>query len=341
MTQRSVPLATGLVHTYTSSACNFKGTGMNSTMVFLAAGMGSRYGGLKQMDGVGPDGETILDYSSFDALRAGFTRLVFVLREEMHADFRTRIGDRIAGHAAVTYAFQRDDDLPPGFTAPPGRTKPWGTGHAVLAAAGPVNGPFAVANADDFYGSSSFEAVGAFLKGAGRRAADGVATYAMVGFRLGDTLSDRGAVSRGICRTTPDRWLQEITETMGIEKFSAANAPREAGAGGRYRDSAGRERLLSADTPVSMNLWAFSRDFFDHLRDGFAAFCKGHASSPKAEFHLPACVQDVMHSGRARVAVLPTNDAWVGITHRDDRPQVSAHVASLIAEGVYPHALWT
>ncbi|NOS99911.1 MAG: nucleotidyltransferase [Phycisphaerales bacterium] len=324
---------------------------MDLSMVFLAAGMGSRYGGLKQMDGVGPNGETILDYSSFDALRAGFGRLVFVIREEMEADFRARIGDRIARDAAVTYAFQRDDDLPSGFTAPPGRTKPWGTGHAVLAAARAVDGPFAVANADDFYGSSSFAAVGAFLRDgiAGGVTPAATATYAMVGFRLGDTLSDRGPVSRGVCRTTPDRWLQEITETMGIEMADSRERHADAVAGdgagvrdggGRYRDATGRERTLPADTPVSMNLWAFGRDFFGHLRAGFAAFREGHALSPNAEFHLPACVQDVMRSGKARVAVLPTNDAWVGITHRDDRPQVAAHVAALIQKGVYPRTLW-
>lgn len=293
---------------------------MKPTLVLLAAGIGSRYGGLKQMEAVGTGG-AILDYSAFDARRAGFGRLVCVIREEMLADFRERLGDRIARHIPVEYTFQRLDDLP-GCSPPPGRTRPWGTAQAVLAAAAKVQGAFAVANADDFYGAEAYRQLLAI-------ATAPPDTHVLVAYRLRDTLSEHGAVSRGVCRVAGGL-LESITEITRIVK---------RGRDGVHRDENG-EHVLPGETPVSMNLWAFQAGFFDHLRAGFRRFLESNVASSSAEYYLPFAVQEQMAAGQARVAVLQTGERWCGITHRDDLPAVRQHIAALVERGVYPHDLW-
>jgi len=301
---------------------------MKPTLVILAAGMGSRYGGLKQLESVGPGGETIMDYSIYDALRAGFGQAVFVIRDDMKDAFRETIGRRYERHIPVAYAFQRLEDLPAGYTVPAGREKPWGTGQAVLAAAGRVNEPFAVVNADDFYGANSFAALGRFLQ---EDDTGDVPTYAMVGFTLRETLSESGTVNRGCCRCTPDGWLEEITEIANIEAH---------GSDARYVDGAGNEHVLSGDTRVSMNTWGFRPVFLENLRAQFERFLEQNGTSSTAEFYLPTGVQQLMRAGRARVRVLPTPDRWVGVTHKEDQPRVIRMIGELVSRGDYPLKLW-
>jgi len=307
-------------------------------LVVLAAGIGSRYGGLKQIEAVGPGGATILDYSAFDAQRAGFARVVFVIREEMQAEFRTRLGDRIARRLPVEYAFQRLEDVPAGFGVPAGRTKPWGTAHAVLAAGRVVREPFAVINADDLYGAQALRVIGEFLSRASSGpaptpppAAGDAATYALVAYRLGETLSEHGAVSRGVCRCTADGWLASITEIAGI---------RPGPGGGHYCDEDGLERELHAETPVSMNLWGFTPDVFEHLGAGLEAFLEREGHSTTAEYYLPTAVRELMQAGRARVRVLATDERWCGITHRQDLEAARRYIAAQIERGIYPQVLW-
>ena len=302
---------------------------MKPALVILAAGMGSRYGGLKQLEQVGPSGETIMDYSIHDALRAGFGKAVFVIRPDMEEAFKETIGRRYEQRIPVAYAYQRLEDLPGDLTPPAGREKPWGTGHAVLAAESVASEPFAVINADDFYGSNSFATLGEFLS---RDDDTEPPTYAMVGFTLRDTLSEVGSVNRGCCECTPDGWLERITEITNIERHDAD---------GRYTDEAGQPRTISGDAPVSMNTWGFRPVFFKQLRACFVEFLNENASSEKAEFHLPTGVQNLMRAGLARVKVLPTTDHWCGVTHREDKPRVVAMIRELVDRGVYPPKLWS
>ncbi len=294
---------------------------MSLSLVVLAAGMGSRYGGLKQIDPVGPCGETVLDYAVFDARRAGFTRVVFVIRREFEALFREKIGARYAGKMEVDYVFQALDALPPGQTPPAGREKPWGTGHAVWCARGALTDNFAVINADDFYGADSFAQLAAFLRGASAGAK--VAEFAMAGFRLANTLSEHGAVSRGVTTAAPDGALVSIEERHGI---TAA----EVGPGKTY---SGREF-------VSMNCWGFTPALFAGLDAQFRDFLAVRAGEPKAEFYLPAAVSAMIGKGEAAVRVLPTESAWFGVTYREDKPRVEAAVAALVAAGTYPAPLF-
>ncbi len=294
---------------------------MSLSLVVLAAGMGSRYGGLKQIDPVGPCGETVLDYAVFDARRAGFTRVVFVIRREFEALFREKIGARYAGKMEVDYVFQALDALPPGHTPPAGREKPWGTGHAVWCARGALTDNFAVINADDFYGADSFAQLAAFLRGASAVAK--VAEFAMAGFRLENTLSEHGAVSRGVTTAAPDGALVSIEERHGI---TAA----EVGPGKTY---SGREF-------VSMNCWGFTPALFAGLDAQFRDFLAVRAGEPKAEFYLPAAVSAMIGKGEAAVRVLPTESAWFGVTYREDKPRVEAAVAALVAAGTYPAPLF-
>ncbi len=294
---------------------------MSLSLVVLAAGMGSRYGGLKQIDPVGPCGETVLDYAVFDARRAGFTRVVFVIRREFEALFREKIGARYAGKMEVDYVFQALDALPPGHTPPAGREKPWGTGHAVWCARGALTDNFAVINADDFYGADSFAQLAAFLRGASAGAK--VAEFAMAGFRLENTLSEHGAVSRGVTTAAPDGALVSIEERHGI---TAA----EVGPGKTY---SGREF-------VSMNCWGFTPALFAGLDAQFRDFLAARAGEPKAEFYLPAAVSAMIGKGEAAVRVLPTESAWFGVTYREDKPRVEAAVAALVAAGTYPAPLF-
>ncbi len=300
---------------------------MALTLVVLAAGMGSRYGGLKQMDPVGPSGETVLDYAVFDARRAGFDRVVFVIRRDFEAIFREKIGARYTGKMAVDYVFQALDALPPGFTPPPGREKPWGTGHAVWCARDAVTENFAVINADDFYGTDSFAQLATFLRGPHAGEAKGASAekprFAMVGFRLANTLSEHGAVSRGVCSSSAGGALQTIVEQTNIQ-------PAEVGAG----------RKFSGEEIVSMNCWGFTPALFPRLDAQFREFLAAKGAEPKTEFYLPASVSATIERGQAEVQVLPTRSAWFGVTYREDKPRVEKAVADLVAAGSYPAQLW-
>ncbi|GMU82016.1 MAG: nucleotidyltransferase [Planctomycetota bacterium] len=299
------------------------------TLVLLAAGIGSRYGGAKQLESFGPGGETIMDYSIFDARRAGFSKVVFVIRHGMEAEFREALGNRIEKQMAVRYVEQRLDALPPGFTPPAERVKPWGTGQALLAAADVVGEPFIAANADDFYGSSAYSVMAEFLS-ANRSTPK--PTYAMVGYRLRDTLSESGTVSRGVCHCDAGGWLTDIVETTNIE---------QSGDDGRWIDDAGVSHSIPGETLVSMNFWGFQPGFFDVLRAGFSAFIQKNATSAKAEFYLPFAVREAMKSVGARVKVLQSADAWCGVTHRADRANVEKMLRDLVEMGTYPRRLWT
>ncbi|MGD0346537.1 MAG: sugar phosphate nucleotidyltransferase [Terracidiphilus sp.] len=294
------------------------------TLLVLAAGMGSRYGGLKQIDPVGPAGETIIDYSIFDALRAGFGKLVFVIRKDIEEAFREIVGSRFEKRVAVDYVFQSLEDIPPRFTVPAGRTKPWGTTQAILLAADAVHEPFAAINADDFYGAESYRELAVHLT-------SGSADYAMVGFVLRNTLSDFGSVARGVCQVSPDGYLKDIVELTKIERD---------GNGARNTDPAGKVTALSGDEPVSMNMWAFTPRVFDQLRQRFEKFLGTSSSDTKAECYIPMTVGELVHAGEARVKVLHSRDSWFGVTYREDRPRVVESIRALIAAGAYPEKLW-
>lgn len=294
---------------------------MQLTLVVLAAGMGSRYGGLKQVDPMGPSGETVLDYSVHDAVRAGFDRVLFIIRHDFEAEFRAVVGARFADRVRVDYVFQSLDALPAGHVLAAGRVKPWGTGHAVWCAREALDGPFAVVNADDFYGAGSFERLAAFLRSAAATKA-GAPEYAMVGFRLANTLSEHGAVSRGVCAVEADGRLSGVEEHTGI-------LASEVGPGGKY----------NPDTIVSMNCWGFTADFLPRLDARWREFLAEHGTSEKTEFYLPFAVNDLLRSGAVRVRVLPTDDQWFGVTYREDKPRVQAAIRALVGAGAYPSPL--
>jgi dTDP-glucose pyrophosphorylase len=298
---------------------------MSETLLILAAGMGSRYGGLKQLDPVGPAGETLMDYSIYDALRAGFSRLVFVIRREMEAQFKSTVGQKFERRVPVQYAYQEMEQLPAGFSVPANRTKPWGTGHAVLSAAEVICEPFAVINADDFYGATSFRTLAGHLR-------SGAADYAMVGFVLRNTLSKFGSVARGVCRVDAQGFLENVTEMTRIVKD---------GERARHTDTAGQVHRLSGDEIVSLNMWGFPPSLFPKLREEFAEFLRKHRDEPKAEFYIPTAVNKLVETGQARVKILRTPDRWFGITYRPDRASVLAGLNQLIARGDYPAELWT
>ncbi len=301
---------------------------MNPTLVILAAGMGSRYGGLKQVDPVGPSGETIMDYSVFDAVRAGFNRVVFVIRRDFEEVFRETVGAKYAGTVEVGYAFQALDDLPAGFTVPAGRAKPWGTAHAIRSARQVVEAPFAAINADDFYGQDAFARLGTFLS-ASRPAPK--PRFAMVGYRLDQTLSEHGGVARGICRVTPEGMLETVTEMTKLVRVPG---------GAENRESPGQPIALTGAERVSMNLWGFTPALFAALEERFPAWLAAHAADPKAEWYIPFVVDELVGEGKAEVEVLPTESAWFGVTYREDKPVVVAAVQALVAKGEYPPKLW-
>jgi len=299
------------------------------TLLVMAAGIGSRFGGDKQLEPVGPGGETLLDYSVFDALRAGFARVVFVIRRDMAERFHDAIGRRYEGRVEVAYAFQQLHDLPAGFTLPEGRTKPWGTGQAVLAAQHLVDTPFAVINADDFYGADSFAQLGAFLAQPERGAPPEV--YALVAFRLEDTVSEHGSVARGVCSVAADGMLASITEVTGIDH-------REGG-GFRAPGPEG-ERTFTGEEPVSLNFWGFTPALFGHLREHFAAFLSARRDEPGAEFFLPDAVNALMKAGRVTVRALPTRSQWFGLTYKQDKPGLEQRLRDKADRGEYPRRLW-
>lgn len=299
---------------------------MSLTLVVLAAGIGSRYGGPKQLDRVGPGGATLVDYAAFDARRAGFGRVVLVVREGMEQAVRDAVGERIAAHVPIAYAVQKDA-MPEGFAPPPGRTKPWGTGHAALAAAPQLDGPFAVINADDFYGAASYRVLAGYLTSP---PSGPVPEFAIVGFPLEATLSPDGPVSRGVCTVDADGRLVSIREWLEVERDGDGVRGKEAG----------EWRPLPPATPVSMNFWGFTPAFLPALREGFARFLEVNGTSPKAEYYLLSAVQDLVDAGRARVRVLDGGGRWGGLTYPGDRPRLVAALAALHAGGEYPPELW-
>jgi dTDP-glucose pyrophosphorylase len=287
--------------------------------------MGSRYGGLKQIDPVGPNGETIIDYSVYDALRAGFEKLVFVIRRDIEEQFKQTIGRRFEPRIAVKYVFQQLDHLPQGHLVPANREKPWGTGHAILMGAEAINEPFAVINADDFYGAHSFRMLADHLR-------SGSPDYALVGFVLRNTLSEFGSVARGVCRLSADGFLESVTELTRIEPDGAA---------AKYTDAAGLVHPLTGEEVVSMNMWGFTPTIFGYLHEQLIAFLKKHGKDEKAEFYIPTVVNTLVGTGQERLKVLRTTDSWSGVTYREDSPHVSASIRHLIARGDYPERLWT
>ncbi|MFT3830927.1 MAG: NTP transferase domain-containing protein [Opitutaceae bacterium] len=298
------------------------------TLLVLAAGMGSRYGGLKQIDPVGPGGETILDYAVFDAIRAGFGRVVFVIRHDFAEEFNSLVATKYAGRIRVDTVFQSLDALPPGAVLPAGREKPWGTGHAVWCARDTIHEPFAVIGADDFFGRDAFVQLAAFLDSASEQLSptdEGTtpAAFAMVGYRLANTLSENGAVARGVCTVGADGRLQRVVENTGILRT-------EVGPRGKY----------TGEEIVSMNCWAFTPAFFTALDRQWRAFIAARGAELKSEFYLPEAVSQQIAEGAATVAVRPTSAEWFGVTYREDKPRVQAALAALAARGDYPVPLF-
>ena len=301
-------------------------------LVVMAAGMGSRYGGLKQIDPVGGHGQLIIDYSIYDARRAGFETVIFVIKRQIEDSFKAAIGDRLSRVMDVRYAYQELDDLPAGYAVPEGRVKPWGTAHAILAARDLIDGPFAVINADDCYGPEGFRAVYDYLEGHPDR--PGCYAYAMVGYLLGNTVTEHGHVARGVCEEDGDGYLLRVTERTRIEPD---------GADARYTEDEGKSwHRLAGDTIVSMNLWGFSRSFVDEAWARFPAFLdRTLAEDPlKGEYFLPGVVTQLLEEGKARVKVLRSHDKWYGVTYQEDKPAVMAALADKTARGLYPDELW-
>lgn len=300
-------------------------------LVVMAAGMGSRYGGLKQIDPVGNHGQLIIDYSIYDARRAGFETVVFVIKPEIEADFKAAIGDRLSKVMEVKYAYQLKEDLPDGYSVPEGRTKPWGTAHAVLAARKVVDGPFAVINSDDYYGPDAYKEIYDYL----RNHPDGeYYEYAMVGYLLKNTVTEHGHVARGVCVEDADQMLVSVTERTRIEK--GEKCPRFTEDGGETWTD------LPGDTIVSMNLWGFTRSYMDEALKRFPAFLDGALKTDpiKSEYFLPAVVSQLIAEGKARVKVLRSKDKWYGVTYKEDKEAVVAAIAEKTAAGVYPDDLW-
>ena len=302
---------------------------MKPTLFVLAAGMGSRYGGLKQLDGLGPNGETIMDYSIFDAIRGGFGKIVFVIRKTFEQDFREKIISKYENHIPVEVVFQDLDNLPEGFTCPEGRQKPWGTNHAVLMGKDVIKEPFAVINADDFYGRDSFAVLGAWLTNiAGKKN-----EYCMVGYRVGNTLSESGSVARGVCETNEAGYLTGVVERTAIEKIDGEI---------QFKDENGNKVVLEENTPVSMNMWGFTPDYFQYSEEYFKQFLSDpkNMANPKAEFFIPLMVNKLINEGTATVEVLDTTSKWFGVTYAADREATVEKIAALVAAGEYPEKLF-
>ena len=298
---------------------------MKPTLFVLAAGMGSRYGGLKQLDGLGPHGETIMDYSIYDAIRSGFGKVVFVIRHDFEEDFRAKILSKYENHIPVEVVFQSLNDLPEGYTCPEGRTKPWGTNHALLMGKNVINEPFAIINADDFYGRDSFKVLADFLSNA-----TGENSYCMVGFRIGNTMSKSGTVARGICEME-NGFLTSVVERTAIGYKGDKIC---------FTDENGVEQTLTPETPVSMNMWGFTPDYFRYSEDYFKRFLDANKDNLKAEFYVPLLINELVTSKKATVKVLDTTSKWFGVTYAADRPEVVAKFAELHAKGEYPEKMF-
>ena len=302
---------------------------MKPTLLVLAAGMGSRYGGLKQLDGVGPNGETIMDYSIYDAIRSGFGKVVFVIRKDFENDFREKILSKYENHIPVELVFQSINDVPEGVKVPSERVKPWGTNHAVLMGKGVIKEPFATINADDFYGRESFEVLAKELSSLAEGSKN---QYCMVGYRVGNTLSESGTVSRGICETNEEGLLTSVVERTQI----GWNADHKV----YYVDENGADQVISENTPVSMNMWGFTPEYFDYSEEYFINFAKANEGNLKAEFYIPLLVNDLVNSGTAKLKVLDTPAKWFGVTYAADRQGVVDKIAALVAAGAYPEKLF-
>lgn len=300
---------------------------MKPTLFVLAAGMGSRYGGLKQLDGLGPNGETIMDYSIFDAIRGGFGKVVFVIRRDFEQDFREKILPKYEHKIEVELVFQSLDALPEGFTCPADRVKPWGTNHAVLMGKDAIKEPFAVINADDFYGRDSFAVLGKALTELAGKKND----YCMVGFRVGNTLSESGTVARGICSTNEEGYLTSVVERTQIQRIDGTVC---------YKDENDQWVGVDDNTPVSMNMWGFTPDYFEYSEEQFKTFLTENSGNIKAEYFIPLVVNNLINSGTARVKVLDTTSKWFGVTYAADRQGVVDKIAELVAAGEYPEKLF-
>jgi len=301
---------------------------MKPTLLILAAGMGSRYGGLKQLDQVGPSGETIIDYSIYDAIRAGFGKVIFIIKEAIEDDFKETFVERLKDKIAIDYVFQETWMVPEGISIPDDRSKPWGTGHAVMMADGKINGPFAVINADDFYGRGAFESLADYYKDwTSERSND----YCMVGYRVANTLSEFGAVSRGVCQPDSDSFLVDVVERTHIERQQTGIV---------FKNEKEQFVAIPDDTFVSMNFWGFTPSFFGFLNKGFESFIQKNAENLKAEFYIPSVVNELIKSQQATVRILHCDEKWFGMTYKEDRPIVVKSIRELIRMGVYPENLW-
>jgi UTP-glucose-1-phosphate uridylyltransferase len=308
---------------------------MKPTLLILAAGLGTRYGGLKQIDSVGPNGEILIDYAIYDAVKAGFGKLVFVIQHYFERAFKEKIGDKFSGIVQTAYAYQELDACLDGFEPPKDRSKPWGTGHAVLVARDVIHEPFAVINADDYYGPHSFETMARFLS----REDASHSEYAVAGYTLKDTLSEYGAVCRGVCRCgegprpaqNQEMFLREIVERKGVERASGRV---------RYCDDNGTEHFLTGDEIVSMNLWGFQPSIFDYLQSHFRRFLREHGSKNSAELFIPTVIDALIRGGEVTVEVLRCDERWFGITYRRDATIAARCIRKLIADGLYPENLW-
>jgi len=295
-------------------------------LVIMAAGMGSRFGGIKQLEPVGPSGEIIMDYSIFDAIEAGYKKVIFIIRKDLEKDFKEVIGDRLAKQIEVEYVFQELDNLPAGYTLPEGRTKPWGTGQAIMSCIGKIDAPFTVINADDYYGKEGFRIINEFLTNP--TPSDKQYHFCMAGFLLGNTLSENGTVTRGVCSVNSEGKLEKVVETHEIRKEGDKAVSTES-------DN------LALNSPVSMNMWGFTPDFLDELQSRFVTFLENVKEGDlKAEYLLPTIVDDLIKEGKAEVTVLHTNDKWFGVTYKEDKPVVVESFQKLVDAGEYPSKLF-
>jgi hypothetical protein len=304
---------------------------MKPTLLILAAGMGSRYGSLKQIEAVGPSGEAIIDYSIYDAIRAGFEKVVFVIRKEIEQEFREVFDAKLKGRIAAQFVFQELDMVPRGIRYSPDRAKPWGTAHAVWVAKNHISGPFVVINADDFYGADSYRSMAEYLGGEDPGRTGIKSRYCMMGYQVRYTLSDFGSVSRGVCESGDGQFLDSVVERTEIARESGEIY---------FRDIGGNRVPLREDVLVSMNIWGFTPDVFSHLESAFTDFIRVNADQLKAEFYIPTVINDLVAGGQASVRILPARDHWFGVTYKEDKPLAISHIRELIGRGQYPDNLW-
>jgi UTP-glucose-1-phosphate uridylyltransferase len=301
---------------------------LKPALLILAAGIGSRYGGLKQLDALGPSGETIIDYSIYDAIRAGFGKVVFVIRENIEKDFKDVFVSKLQSHIEVDYVLQEINKIPEGFSVSNERQKPWGTGHAILMAAEKIKEPFAVINADDFYGRSAFREISVHYE---NWRPENKNDWCMVGYNIGNTLSENGVVSRGVCKTDSESHLMDIVERTKIARISSGIV---------YQDECETAVAIPENTLVSMNFWGFTPSIFHYLGNGFREFLVRNVSNPKAEYYIPSVVNDLIKKKEAVVKVLVSKEKWFGVTYREDRQDVVNQLKQLVNQGIYPNDLW-